>query len=200
MTEKKKIVRKKGIYQKTKRLGMPVDSRRGNKKVNSNWTEADWDLLLQRFANGEMLTKICKENIMPCRQAFYDRLKRNDEYRKAYEIARELHVDAHAEKTQEIADNCKEDFTVDDQGKKVYHSVPVTRDALRIKTAQWRIGKLEPKKYGDRIQQDVTGSIANLTPVINFISGVEVGEDEGKSRDKLEVAPEANGSVAIESD
>jgi hypothetical protein len=174
---------KKGVYQNKKRLGIKVEARTGRKKINANWTQADWDKLLERFANGELLVEICKENTTPARASLYHRIKSNDEFRKAYEIARELHVDAHAEETQIIADNSEEDSPV-----------KVARDNLRVNVRKWRAGKLEPKKYGDKVQQEISGDLTSMQPMINIITGGGVDGEETDTP-KLGVTSKATDSV-----
>lgn len=188
-----RVYEKKGTqYQRKRRAGMAVE-KGTNCKVKGGWKQKDWDELLKRFADGELLVDICAENTSPARASLYHKIRTDEEFRKAYELAREMHVDARAEKTQKIADDSSKDFTIDEDGKKVFHSVPVSRDALRIKTAQWLLSKLEPKKYGDKVQQEISGDLTSMQPVINIISG---GVD-GKEDSPLEsgATPKAEDSV-----
>lgn len=43
----------------------------------------------------------------------------------------------------------------------------VQRSRLRIDARKWMLGKMQPKKYGDKLELEHAGKI-ELTPTINF--------------------------------
>lgn len=189
--------KKKRTYIRKKLDNFDITTRRKkNCKIGRHWRQKDWDDLLEAYANGALLNDYCAQQTHPSRPTVYLKLTKDEEFRRRYEIASKMHADFHAEETQKIADDSSQDFTIDEDGKRVYHAVPVSRDTLKIKTRQWRLSKLEPKIYGDRIQQDISGDLSGVQPVINVISGVEVEE----SGNKLEIASEAVPSIEQSSD
>ncbi len=98
--------------------------------------------LCQRLAVGESVNSICKDKKMPCRKTIYNWLFRYPEFVGMYDRAKLDSADALAEQIQEIADNPNGD---------------VNRDRLRIDSRKWIAAKLKAKKYGDKVQNEVSG-------------------------------------------
>lgn len=104
---------------------------------------------------------------MPSSQTFYKWLTPNDSdtekvikekeiKSKQYARACNDRADAIFEECLAIADNQEKDKYTDEHGKEhVNHNV-INRSRLRVDTRKWMLGKLNPKKYGDKMQQDVT--------------------------------------------
>lgn len=107
------------------------------------------------------LHTICKENKeFPSYTVIYEWLNKNKIFADKYARAKETQADFLADEIIEIADHSGEDHTPF-TGKNV-----VDRDKLRVDARKWVAAKLKPKKYGDRIQQDISnedGSLQNLT-------------------------------------
>jgi hypothetical protein len=78
-----------------------------------------------------------------------------------------------ADELLEIADDSSKDKYSIEIGEgveieKTDHEV-IQRSRLRVDTRKWLMSKMLPKKYGDRIQQELTGpNGAALIPVINL--------------------------------
>ena len=68
-------------------------------------------------------------------------------------------------------------MTVDENGNpRINHDV-IQRDRLRVDARKWMLGKMQPKKYGDKL--DVTSDGEKIsTTIINLGSGVKPQEDE----------------------
>ena len=73
-----------------------------------------------------------------------------DEYAPLYARARESQCHALAEDIIEIAD------------EKVDSSEQAQRNRLRVDTRKWYVSKLAPKIFGDRIESNVTITVASL--------------------------------------
>jgi hypothetical protein len=69
------------------------------------------------------------------------------DFREQYARAREIQAETHADDIVTIADGPTEG---DD-------SVKTARDRLRVDSRKWVASKLLPKKYGDKLQQEVSG-------------------------------------------
>lgn len=94
-----------------------------------------------------------------------------------YARARERRADNIFEEIIDIVDCEDHDMTVDEKGNpRVNHDV-IQRDRLRVDARRWMLGKMQPKKYGDKI--DVTSDGEKIeTTIINLGSGVKPSEDE----------------------
>lgn len=114
-----------------------------------------YERLLERLAEGELLSDICKSKDMPCRQAIYQKMRVDKEFEAAFAIAKELQCDMWADEIVRLADLST------GSGKEV-HSF-----RLRVDARKWVMSKILPKKYGDRITQEVVGEQGVVTPVIN---------------------------------
>lgn len=116
-----------------------------------------------RIAAGESLVKICREPRMPARSTVMDWLLQHEDFADKYARAKELCAELYADEIIEIADDGRNDTYKDDRGNiRTDHDV-VQRSKLRVDARKWSAARLAPKKYGDKIQQELTG--ANGTPL-----------------------------------
>jgi hypothetical protein len=82
-----------------------------------------------------------------------------------------LRADILFEEILEIADDSKKDTIITDQGITIDNEF-VQRSRIKIDARKWMLGKMQPKKYGDKI--DVTSSGNELKPiVINLGTGID---------------------------
>jgi hypothetical protein len=110
----------------------------------SKFTEKIAQTICERIAGGESLRTICAADDMPDKATVLRWLTKGGPFRDQYTRAREDQVEHYADEIIDIADN-----TVSDS----------QRDRLRVDTRKWLMGKLAPKKYGERITQEVTGAV-----------------------------------------
>jgi hypothetical protein len=116
--------------------------------------------LCNRLIAGKSLKKICEMVDMPsCTTVLrwlVDETKLD--FQRQYARAREAQAEALFEEIFSIADDGTNDKYVDDQGNvKVDHDV-IARSRLRVDTRRWAMSKMAPKRYADKIQQEVTGA------------------------------------------
>lgn len=84
-------------------------------------------------------------------QTFYELLK-DENKAKLYACACDERADLIADEIFEIADNgASKDMLIKDD------NVKVQRDRLRVDSRKWLLSKLNPKKYGDKV--DLTGDL-----------------------------------------
>lgn len=104
------------------------------------------------------LTTICKGKDMPCVRTVHHWLadESHEDFLHNYARARESQADFLAEQIIEIADNSTGDVTITESGKVVMDGEFAARSRLKVDARKWVASKLAPKKYGDRIQQDVS--------------------------------------------
>lgn len=93
---------------------------------------------------------------------FYRWLDNDDEFKKRYARAKELQAEGYADEIVDISEEPPE-LVVDDAGAARIDSAFVQYQKLRIEARKWVSARLLPKKYGEKIQQEVTG--ANGGPI-----------------------------------
>lgn len=119
-------------------------SAKARKGRPSSYTQAVADDICVRLAEGEPITRICRDPNMPDLKTVYLWLRSFPEFLQQYARAREDQADTYAADTIAIADQAKPE------------EAQVAR--LRIDARKWYAGKIRPKVYGERIQQEVTGA------------------------------------------
>lgn len=125
--------------------------------------------ICERIAGGESLRTVCKDPAMPSRGTVLRWLAAKTpgaaRFRDQYARAREAQADALAEEVLEIADDRSED---------------PQRSRLRFDARRWYAGKVAPKKYGDKVQAEVTGAEGGPVTIRTMADLVrEVDRDEG---------------------
>ena len=93
---------------------------------------------------GKSLKEILKNNKPISRTTFYDWINKDKEKLDIYARACILRADFLFDEILEIADNETRDKS----------NIAVSRDRLKVDTRKWALSKMNPKKYGDKI--DVT--------------------------------------------
>lgn len=116
------------------------------------------DEICNRMSLGESLIKICKDEHLPTRETIRAWITEKPEFSARYAKAREDQQDYYAEEILEIANDESRDVPLEN-GKGGYSSnmTAVQRDRLRVDSLKWIMSKVAPKKYGDKIQQEITG-------------------------------------------
>lgn len=118
-----------------------------NTKVGrpSDYNPETTEYICNEIAEGRSLRSICREDGMPSAGTVCRWLAEHKEFQEQYAHAREAQGEVHADGIVEIADNATPET--------------VAQDKLRIDARKWVASKLKPKKYGDKVQQEVSGSI-----------------------------------------
>ena len=114
------------------------------------WTPEIEDEIFGRIAKGEALHVICDDDWLPSVDTVYRRMHSDEAFRDNYARAKDMHADRVFDEIQLISDLA----TPED--------VQVAR--LRIDTRKWRLGKLRPKVYGDKLDVEHSGGITVNLP------------------------------------
>jgi hypothetical protein len=127
-------------------------------------------LILDRIYHGESVRSILVDSnkdkdALPSRKLFNEWLNDTDGLSDQYVRACNSRADAIFDEIIEIADDKSQDEMVTDKGFVVMNSEFVARSRLKIDARKWIASKLNPKKYGEKM--DVT-SAGEKIPVINF--------------------------------
>lgn len=97
------------------------------------------------LADGESLRKVCKRPGMPDKATVFRWLAKHDEFRDQYAKATETRADAIFEDMFDIADDV------------IPESAEVAKARLRIDTRKWALARMNPRKYGDKVTNELTG-------------------------------------------
>ena len=121
--------------------------------------------ICEGLSEGLSLRSICRADDMPALATIFNWLRVHKEFVEQYAIAKEESADAMVEDMLDIADNQVAQplivdgipFAIDGKPVMVKDAVSVNHAKLRVDTRKWAASKLKPKKYGDKIMQEITG-------------------------------------------
>lgn len=140
----------------------------------SSFTQEKADLICEKLASGQSLRSICEGDEFPSKITVLRWLRENEAFRAQYTRAREDQAETIFDEMLEIADDGEFDYetkTRDDGSE--YEAVNhdhIQRAKLRIEARKWVLGKMAPKKYGDRIDLNHGGQKDN--PIMALIAEV----------------------------
>ena len=120
-----------------------------------------FDQICERVTQGESITAICKPaSEMLSKKKFYELLNNDEEKRNQYARACEARAEHIFEQVMVIADATQDDIIKDpDTGFDIVNHNVIQRDRLRVDARKWILSKMNPKKYGDKIQQEHSGDL-----------------------------------------
>ncbi len=125
-----------------------------------------------RISEGESLRSVCRDEEMPglttvmrwIGEAATDPEKMR--FREQYDAARESRADAMFEDMLEISDDARNDWMEkngQDNPGFLLNGEHVSRSKLRVDTRKWMLGRMSPKRYGDK--QAIEHSGPNGEPI-----------------------------------
>jgi hypothetical protein len=127
-----------------------------------------------RLADRESLRSICRDPTMPRLPLVYDWLNTYPDFVKRYARACELRTEAYFEEYYEAATDGSNDW----YDRQIYNAKGelvrtertvdpevVARSRLRCDALKWMMGKLNPKKYGDKLDLNLGGQADNPVQV-----------------------------------
>jgi len=123
-------------------------------------------VICERIANGESLKAICEDDEMPSQSTVFKWLSEKPDFTEKYAHARDAQADALFDDILSIADDGRNDWMQRNFGEEtrwVENGEAIRRSQLRIDARKWMASKLKPKKYGDRLDLNHSGSIDTLT-------------------------------------
>jgi hypothetical protein len=82
--------------------------RTGRKRGGQKFPNVIWDELLRRIGNGELLIDICKESHFPHINTVLRRVRVDQPFAHAYQMARQTQAHVLAEQTVKIADETRD--------------------------------------------------------------------------------------------
>lgn len=131
----------------------------------SDFTQEMADLICERIADGESLRSICSGDDMPAKGTVFRWLAADAVFQDQYARAREAQADSLFDDILTIADTpvigekrkVKEDGAVEiSTGDMIEHR------RLQVDARKWMAGKLRPKKYGEKLDLNVSGQLETM--------------------------------------
>lgn len=121
--------------------------------------ETVFESIINKIADeGLSLRAILKLESMPSSSTFFDWLESDENKSKRYARACQIRAEGIFDEILEIADHTDEDHTPFTGGN------VVQRDRVRIDTRKWALSKMEPKKYGEKLDVTSKGEKIETTP------------------------------------
>lgn len=126
------------------------------------FTDELMDDICARIAEGESVRSIARDESMPAMSTFFKWLRENDTFSEQYAIAKEQSTDALFEDILDIADNQVGNVVEIEPGKYVTikDAAGINHAKLRVDARKWALSKLKPKKYGDKVQTEISGGLS----------------------------------------
>lgn len=129
------------------------------------------DTICQRIIEGESVRAICRDPDMPCAAAVFRWLSIHKEFAEQYARAKEEGAESLADEIFDIADDGKNDWMErhgkDDAGW-IANGENLQRSRLRVDVRKWYLSKIKPKKYGEKIEQNINGNLGLTVNVVKF--------------------------------
>ena len=120
------------------------------------------DKICERIMAGRSLRDVCRDQDIPSRFTVYKWLAENDSFADQYARATDVRTEELADEIFEIADDASNDWMTNAKGDKVLNAEHVQRSRLRIDARRWALSKMNPRKYGDKLQ---VGGAEDLAPI-----------------------------------
>lgn len=117
--------------------------------------ETTFNDILQDIEAGYSLRTVLKNGDNPSSRTFYKWLDEDENKVKQYVRACEDRADEIFEDILDIADNQEKDVYKDSDGNEHTNHNVINRSRLRIDSRKWMLGKMNPKKYSDKINLSV---------------------------------------------
>ena len=137
--------------------------------------------IMERIQEGESLRSVLSEKrdkkLLPSRKLFNEWLNSDTNLSDQYVRACMGRADIIFEEILKYADEIDNCNYIDKMGNERVDWGKVQRNRLQIDARKWMLGKMNPKKYGDRVQSEVINKNIDLS---------NLSEEEYKK--KLEIA------------
>jgi transposase-like protein len=104
-------------------------------------------------------------------------VRESEEIANKYMRAMELRQDALFDEIIEIADSQENDVSIDADGNKTINHNIVQRNRLQIDARKWSLAKMNPRKYGDKV--DVTTDGEKINQIVPpWMKAADAGKSE----------------------
>lgn len=118
----------------------------------TDFTEDKAAAILAMMVEGLSIKKICEHEDMPDPRTIYRWLSKYETFRQNYARAQQDRTTVFAEELLEISDQY-------DKSEEVLNPDLIQRAKLKIDTRKWLMSKLDPKRYGDKVETVHSGEV-----------------------------------------
>ena len=118
------------------------------------------DAILERYANGETLTRILRSGdpSMPHMTSWCDWIDRNEDgLADRYKLAKRAHLEGLSSEILDISDDGRNDTYETEDGEERVNHDHIQRSKLRVDSRKWLLSKLAADVYGDKVSQEISG-------------------------------------------
>lgn len=126
-------------------------------------------LICTRMGEGESLRSICRDDAMPALSTVFRWLAADKAFQEQYVRAMDARATLLAEEILEIADDGRNDTYTDEDGNEATNHDVIARSRLRVDSRKWLAARMSPKKYGDKVTQEISGpdggAVATITKI-----------------------------------
>jgi len=129
----------------------------------SQWGAETREQILEKLSIGKSLREICSAEGMPSESLVRKWVMQDEDFGAQYARAREAGMEALADEILQIADSQEGDVITTEDGREIVNHDAIQRARLRVDTRKWLMSKIAPKKYGDRLDLNHSGSIGTLS-------------------------------------
>lgn len=152
----------------------------------SEYSDAKAEEVCEYIATGKKgLVSYCLRKGSPGYRTVMRWLSERPDFQRAYVAAKEAQADRLAEEIVELADKARMGKRTTRKGKGKDAEVEtvtgdmVDRSRLQIDARKWYAAKLAPKKYGDKLTQEVTGDLG-----VKVVGAIELAARPQISREE----------------
>ena len=131
------------------------------------------EAILYEIANGKSVRSIldnANREEFPSWVTFNEWLNDSDELVKQYARACEMRAAFIFEEILTIADSQENDISLLPDGTEVTNHNAIQRNRLQIDARKWALSKMNPKKYGDKIDVNHSGEISDKKITVKYNS------------------------------
>lgn len=149
----------------------------------SGFTQDIADEICRRMADGASLRSVCAADDMPVKSTVMLWLRQQEGFSDQYATARELMLESYADDIIHISDVSRIGWKTTDKAdgtREVVTSDMVDRARLQIDARKWILSKLAPKKYGDKLDLNHSGSIARPAEEMTEAELMEIARGKDK--------------------
>lgn len=127
----------------------------------STYTPRVAEEICARLISGRSLRSIGRDADMPSASTVFTWLSKCPEFSEQYARAKQEMAEAIFWDLFDIADDVRHDVYIDKQGNRQVNHEAIARSKLRIDTRKWALARMAPKKYSERIAQEITYPLGN---------------------------------------
>jgi hypothetical protein len=132
----------------------------------------NFNTVIDLIESGVSLIDACK-GVMS-RTRFYEIIDSDKEKENRYARACEVRHELLFEEILQIADSSGNDMIEDEEGRLKVNHENIQRDRLRVDARKWALSKMNPKKYGNKLDMTTGGEKIKDAPITVQIDGKNI--------------------------